>query len=197
MHFFKQRIVHRLLKLELRFRHLRARRRGDPWNFTAPHEQFRFQETNRVITQQFGRVGSLLELGCGEGHQSEHLVQTCDQLTGIDFSPLSVERARERVPQAEFEVGNLEALDLTAGTKQYDLVVACECLYYLRDMEAALRQIDAIGRQCLVSSVQLRMLSLDAILTAHPGVQHETIEASGARWRFYWWTGGTLFPQHS
>ncbi|MGH6645240.1 MAG: hypothetical protein ACRED3_21350, partial [Bradyrhizobium sp.] len=42
----------------------------DPWNMNSPGEIARFEATNRIIEREFGRVGSLLELGCGKGHQT-------------------------------------------------------------------------------------------------------------------------------
>ena len=182
------------MRLELMLRHLRARRRGDPWGFCAEHEQFRFRETNRLLHEWFGRVGSLLEMGCGEGHQSEHLRSACDQLTGIDFSSLSIERAAARVPDARFRVVDLEALEVDDWPDGFDLVAAFECLYYLRDVEAALRKIDSLGRQCMVSSVQPKFVSLDAYLGGNPGVRSETIRFGGWTWKLYCWKGGTLFP---
>ena len=39
----------------------------DPWEMDTEPQRFRFRETNRLIDEHFGRVGSLLEVGCGEG----------------------------------------------------------------------------------------------------------------------------------
>ena len=38
-----------------------AYRMPDPWNMESPMERARFEATNRVIEQAFGRVGSVLE----------------------------------------------------------------------------------------------------------------------------------------
>src|SRR4051812_34342504 len=65
----------------------------DPWNLDSPREHFRFEETNRLITREFGHVPNLLELGCGEGYQSRHLEKVCDRLHGCDISANAVERA--------------------------------------------------------------------------------------------------------
>ena len=44
-----------------------AYRMPDPWNMESPMERARFEATNAVIEQAFGRVGSVLEIGCGIG----------------------------------------------------------------------------------------------------------------------------------
>ena len=66
----------------------------DPWNMDSDRESRRFQATNRIIEHNFGRVGSLLELGCGEGHQTQYLARLSDQQYGIDVSAQSG-RARD------------------------------------------------------------------------------------------------------
>ena len=66
---------------------------NDPWGLDSPGELFRFEQTNRVIAREFAPVGDLLEIGCGEGHQSRHLAQACGRLHGCDISPRAVGRA--------------------------------------------------------------------------------------------------------
>src|SRR5689334_14267290 len=79
----------------------------DPWQMDSPGEQFRFEQTNELIARQFGRVGSILEIGCGEAHQSLWLAQTCGQLTGVDVSARAIARAQRRCPAATFLVGDI------------------------------------------------------------------------------------------
>jgi protein-L-isoaspartate O-methyltransferase len=69
----------------------------DPWNMSSDLERARFEATNRVVERAFGRVGSVLELGCGEGHQTEWLARLSDRQYGVDVSPQAVERARKRL----------------------------------------------------------------------------------------------------
>ncbi len=65
----------------------------------AEAQRFRFAETNRIIGEQFGHVGSILEVGCGEGHQSQALLEVCDELVGIDVSARAVERHAVAAPK--------------------------------------------------------------------------------------------------
>ena len=111
-------------------------------------EQFRFRETNAFIHDCLGHAGSLLELGCGEGHQSAHLAAICDRLVGIDVSERAVSRARARVPGAEFKVGDIASLP---ASPPFDLVVACEMLYYVKDIPATLERMNQLGSACVVT----------------------------------------------
>ena len=56
-----------------------AYRMPDPWNMESPMERARFEATNAVIEQAFGRVGSVMEIGCGEGHQTQYLAWLSDE----------------------------------------------------------------------------------------------------------------------
>lgn len=124
----------------------------DPWRMNSAQEQSRFAQTNALIEQRCGRVGTLLEIGSGEGHQSEHLARLCDQLYGLDVSERAVDRAAQRLPQGRFGVGELQALPWPAPPAgKYDLVVACEVLYYMSDIDAAVHRMSQLGRACLVT----------------------------------------------
>lgn len=123
----------------------------DPWGMQTAREQSRFAQTNAAIEREVGRVASILEVGCGEGHQSEQLLRLCTRLDGIDVSERAVARARQRLPQARFGVGDLGHLPWPAAQERYDLVVACEVLYYMSDIAQAVRQMSALGRTCVAT----------------------------------------------
>ena len=72
-------------------------------------EQSRFIQTNALIEARIGRVETILELGSGEGHQSEHLSRLCRRLDGVDVSARAVQRAQEKLPNCRFGVGEVTA----------------------------------------------------------------------------------------
>ncbi|MBV9801682.1 MAG: methyltransferase domain-containing protein [Solirubrobacterales bacterium] len=158
----------------------------DPWELETEAQRFRFRETNRLIAEQFGRVGSLLEIGCGEGHQSEHLLQVCDELVGIDVSGRAVERARVRCPQATFLEGDVSTAGLDAGAR-FDLVVACEVLYYVKDVAAELDRLGRLGRGCLVTYYARPAHTLDPHVLAIDGVESTTVQYGSSSWTIAWW----------
>jgi len=160
---------------------------NDPWSMALPFQQYRFSETNRLILEKFGRVGSLLEIGCGEGHQSLHLRKVCDSLTGLDVSHRAVKRARSKCSKGEFLVGDVFSSEIDARAP-FDLVVACEVLYYMSDITIALRRIQAVGRNSLVTYFAGEMETLDPEVLSLSGAVSEILEFKHARWRAAWWS---------
>ena len=164
---------------------------NDPWHMDSPSEQYRFKETNRLILENFGAVRSLLEIGCGEGHQSLHLQQVCDRLTGLDVSDRAVGRARRRCPRDEFLVGDI--FSLAVGAKApFELVVACEVLYYMSDVPAALGRIQALGRNCFLTYFAGEMETLDSQVLSLPGAVSKILQFEQSRWRAVWWRGDQI-----
>lgn len=164
-----------------------AYRINDPWGMDAPAEQARFHATNALIAREFGHVGSLLEVACGEGHQGSHLAAVCDDHYGIDISPRAVERARGRLPDARLGVGDVFDLPWQDAPARFDLVVACEMLYCLPDPAPTLARMGELGRGCLVTffapAARLVAPALDAI----PGVRRDWFSHGGITWLAAWW----------
>jgi SAM-dependent methyltransferase len=158
----------------------------DPWRMTSPWEKHRFAETNRIILDNFGKVRSLLEIGCGEGHQSLQLSRVCDHLIGLDVSTRAVERARKKCPEEKFLIGDIYS-DNVNELAPFDLVVACEVIYYMSDVETSLNRIREIGRNGLVSYYGKHFGKLDPLVLSIPGATSEIIEFNQARWRIACW----------
>lgn len=89
------------------------------------HADIRFPAGSRV-----------LEVGCGVGAQTIHLVANNPgiDLVAIDLSAESLEKARARVPSVEFRQADLFAL----GDETFDHVFVCFVLEHLTDPVAAL-----------------------------------------------------------
>jgi SAM-dependent methyltransferase len=162
----------------------------DPWSMTSQREQSRFEQTNAVIERLAGRVGSMLEIGSGEGHQSEHLARLCDRLYGFDVSARAVARARERLPTCSFGVGRLDDLpwDPPPGGR-YDLVVACEVLYYLGDIHDAVRRMSSLGRQCFATFFCPSARLVAQHLVDIPNLQRGWIYHEPYAWLWVSWQG--------
>ena len=183
------------LRLLLRGVHYRGRhaqfdllyRVPDPWGLDCAREHHRFEATNAIILREFGQVGSLLEVGCGEGLQSAYLAKVCRTLRGIDISPTAAARAQARCPGGVFGGGDIMAEDFARGMAPADLIVACEVLYYIRDVPAFIARLSALGRACLISFDAAHAARLQAELGAQRMAACETVRYGGTDWVVCWW----------
>ena len=164
-----------------------AYRMPDPWNMESPMERARFEATNAVIEQAFGRVGSVLEIGCGEGHQTQYLARLSDEQYGLDVSPAAIERARVRLPQAHFAAVDLFQQPWGEERHRFDLVTACEVLYYLSDPAATIARMRHLGRCGLVTFFAPACGRVGPHVEAIPGLQKTWIHHGGTAWLIGWW----------
>jgi SAM-dependent methyltransferase len=159
----------------------------DPWRMGAAREQARFAWTNRLIEREVDRPSTILEIGCGEGHQSQYLSRVCDRLYGVDVSARAVRRAARRCPQGKFAAGDPFAFCLPGMPAPVDLVVACEVIYYVKDVPAFLARLSALGRACLVTYYQGQAPTLDPYFAALTDFRRERFQFGEAEWNAVWW----------
>jgi ubiquinone/menaquinone biosynthesis C-methylase UbiE len=164
-----------------------AYRIGDPWNMESELEKFRFERTNAVIRRQWPALDSLLEVGCGEGHQSRHLSELCRQLHGVDVSATAVERAKQRLPAANFAAGDIFAQPWGRDPGRFDLVVACEVLYYIADIQGTIDEMNRIGKHCMVTLFAPAIRRVGPFVENIPGVQKDWFGHASAQWVVAWW----------
>jgi len=83
----------------------------------------------------------VLEVGCGAGPLTAWLVDQQASVTAIDVSPEMLRLARSRLgDRAAFQVADLEQ-PLAFADSSFDVVVASLVLHYVRDWDAALREM--------------------------------------------------------
>jgi SAM-dependent methyltransferase len=160
---------------------------GDPWKLDSPAEHFRFRETARVIREKIGNhFGNILEIGCGEGLQTGYLAPLADRIVGLDPSSQAVMRANaKQIPNASFVVGNLDSY-VNNPDACFDLVTACEVLYYMQDFDQAYKKLNSLGRACLVTYYQGEFERLDKYF-ADKNVHSEVITSPDCQWRVVFW----------
>ncbi len=162
----------------------------DPWKMASEREQLRFAETNRILREGLiapaAQVESILEIGCGEGHQSEHLTRLCRRLTGIDVVATAIARASARLPGVELIAGDLHAQPWVEGGRTFDIVTACEVLYYLEDIPRMLRAMSRLGRACLVTYLRPSTRVARA-LTDMPLAGRHAFADGDVAWEAVWW----------
>jgi 2-polyprenyl-3-methyl-5-hydroxy-6-metoxy-1,4-benzoquinol methylase len=159
----------------------------DPWRLQSAKEQARFAWTNQLVAAQFGRPATILEIGCGEGYQSQHLARACDRLYGIDVSARAVRRARRRCPEARFTAGDPFSFQLADMPPKVDLVVACEVIYYVKDVQRFIDRLSQLGRAALVTYYQGQAAALDPHFAGKPDCQREQFHYDDTEWNAVWW----------
>jgi len=168
----------------------RVYRVRDPWGLDVPSEHLRFKETTRMIRDRMGdRLGSILEIGSGEGLQTQYLAPLAERIVGIDPSEHAVKRARAlNINNATFEVGDLLNFRAIEHNGPFDLVTACEVIYYLEDsqLERAFQNLNSLGRTCVVTYYQGMYARLDPFFKDKP-VKSEPLRTELGEWQFIWW----------
>jgi 2-polyprenyl-3-methyl-5-hydroxy-6-metoxy-1,4-benzoquinol methylase len=159
----------------------------DPWNMDSPGEIARFEATNKIIAREFGALDSLLEIGCGEGHQSAWFARVASRVYGLDVSEKAVERARLRVPDGRFDAADLFTHAWPDSTPRFDLVTACEVLYYMSDVERTLARMSELGRNCLVTIFAPAARRVGPHLERIPNLHKDWIWHGGTVWLVCWW----------
>lgn len=187
--------ISRTLYRDDRRRLKRAYALQDPWHMDSPLEQYRFEKINGFIGRKLGRVGSILEIGSGEGHHTEKLLERCARVDGLEISPLAASRARKRCPKAFFFEAAFPELPVGL-TPPYDLVIASEALYYIKDVPAALAAMDRLGRHCLVTFYQDQWERLSPYFKDFPEMASESFSFGPASWKIFFWKpkNGPIHP---
>jgi len=84
-----------------------------------------------LADERFAVAGKrVLDVGCGTGFFTAHYLARGARLTGMDIAPTSIERLRQRHPEARFLLADVSE---TAITEQYDVVNAFDVLYHITD----------------------------------------------------------------
>ena len=112
----------------------------------APDRE-RWVKKNRYYHQQLSRTFSffippgcsVLEIGCGLGQLLASLKPA--RGVGVDLSPRMVDLARQRHPQLEFRVDDLEDLQLA---EHFDYVVISDLLGFLRDVQQGFEKLHRV-----------------------------------------------------
>jgi ubiquinone/menaquinone biosynthesis C-methylase UbiE len=79
----------------------------------------------------------VLDMCCGSGQATQFLVKYSQNVTGLDASPLSLKRAKQNVPQAEYVEAFAE--DMPFADEQFDVVHTSVALHEMEPQQ--LRQI--------------------------------------------------------
>jgi SAM-dependent methyltransferase len=163
--------------------------RGDYEKFFTDYDAFRYQNERHLpgCIEALNAAGKeLLEIGLGEGSDSELLIRHGARWSGVDLTAESVERVRTRLmlrdlPYEELRQGSV--LRLPFADNSFDMVFSHGVLHHVPDIEQAQREIHRVlrpggelvimmyARWSLNYLVSIGVLRRAALLAAFPLVQ--------------------------
>lgn len=131
---------------------LRERFRGDYENFFTDYDRFRYQNERhlpRCIDALDVTGKQVLEIGLGEGSESELMIRRGAHWSGVDLTAESVDRVRTRLtlrklPYSELLQGSV--LDLPFADDTFDVVFSHGVLHHVPDIEQAQSEIHRVLR---------------------------------------------------
>lgn len=106
------------------------------WHEQSMPDDWWIEGTNSFISL-LPKGASVLDVGCAGGVKTQYLVERELNVTGIDFSENMIKIAKERVPQANFLVYDMNAMDSFEG--MYDgIYLSAVILHVPKDQIVAL-----------------------------------------------------------
>lgn len=89
-------------------------------------------------------AGRALDAACGTGRHASYLASLGHEVIGVDCTPEMLAIARDKTPEARFEIGDLTALPLPDG--DVDLAVCALSLTHCVDLEPSIRELARVVR---------------------------------------------------
>lgn len=105
---------------------------------------------NNIISPM--NLNSVLDVGCGIGVllKSVRKLKPNISITGVDILESCLEQARKNNPDSTFFQANIYQLPF--ADECFDLVMSCEVLEHLNDLETAILELKRVSkRHCLIS----------------------------------------------
>jgi SAM-dependent methyltransferase len=124
----------------------------NPWDLDSAREQARFDRTNEIIRDLAPDCRRLLEMGCGEGYQTQRLREVSREVVGVEVSAQAVARARRRCPDVRFLVGRAEDVAGLVKGEHFDVATAFEVLYYAQDIGRIVSDLQALAPTLVVTN---------------------------------------------
>ena len=145
--------------------------RVDPWNYTSPYEQTKYERTLRLIPST---IQTALEIGCAEGHFTVQLAPRVRSLIACDISETALERAARRC--TSFPHVRFARIDISRDPieQDLDLVVCSETLYYVGSVE---------GLYTVARKIAHALKTRGYLVMAHANVLVDEPDQTGFDWQ--------------
>jgi SAM-dependent methyltransferase len=112
------------------------------WALSEDQQTPTYEEALRRVDLQPGAL--VLDVGCGVGAFLRLVAERGARPFGLDASEALLDLARERVPEAELRVGDMEALPYEDDT--FDLVTGFNAFFFANDFTAAVREAGRVAK---------------------------------------------------
>ncbi len=111
--------------------------------------------------------GVALDAACGTGRFAEFLSRRGHRVIGVDSSPEMLALARQRVPDGEFRLGELDRLPLP--DESVDVIVSALALEHVPRLEPVLAEFTRVlrpGGDLVISDVHHELITRGSVMTA-------------------------------
>jgi SAM-dependent methyltransferase len=112
------------------------------WALSENQQVPTYEEALRRVPLEAGQ--RVLDVGCGVGAFLQLVVARGGHAHGLDASETLIAFAKERLPDADLRVGEMEELPWDDDT--FDLVTGFNSFFFANDMVAALREAGRVGK---------------------------------------------------
>lgn len=125
-------------------------RRGDYEAFFSDYDKFRYRKEGHILRCLDGidfKGKRVLEIGLGQGADSEQIIRRGATWSGLDLTPESVARVRTRLalrqlPHHSLQVGSVLQIPHDSGS--FDMVFSHGVLHHVPDILSAQREIHRV-----------------------------------------------------
>jgi SAM-dependent methyltransferase len=160
--------------------------KGDYRQFFAHYDAHRYALESHIpaCLDELDLEGKrVLEIGLGQGTESEQLIRRGALWSGLDLTPESVARVKTRLELHHLPLESLHqgsVLDMPWDDSSFDLVFSHGVLHHVPDIETAQREIHRVlrpggelvvmlyARRSLNYQISIRLLRRAAVVAAYP-----------------------------
>ena len=116
--------------------------RADDWAYSEDQQVPTYEEALSRVPIYSGDL--VLDVGCGAGTFLRLAARRGARTSGLDASEALLSIARERVPDADLRIGDMESLPYRDAT--FDLVSGFNSFFFANDIVAALREAGRVAK---------------------------------------------------